>query len=261
MGLAALMFFCNPVFAQGTAPTAGCEKEFNEGMRYTQLNQPDKARTEFEKCLTLLSSSDSHLPLVYFNIGQTYFVNKSFNKAIENFKKAIALDPSPWYFYMHLGKAYSLNNEPLPAVSSFLQSLKLKPMNLTVHYELYKLYDTLAKQSGYFKELVFRELYHLGKVNELEPGYFDKNLQFIIPNLEHLISMAERMTGSVPHAEQLIVVDSLESANKLLLQKAQGEPLLTLPPDGISQEEKNRYFQKAKEYVSKNKSANFPTQQ
>ncbi len=97
------------------------EKHFKKGFQYQAQGNADKALDEYRKALEV----DPHYVQAYTNIGSVYLGMKDFDRAIENFKKVIELNYWDKKAHYNLGMAYLYQGEPEKAEAevAFLKSL------------------------------------------------------------------------------------------------------------------------------------------
>ncbi len=78
------------------------EKHFRKGFRYQDQGNLDKALEEYEKALQL----NPNYAKVYTNIGTIYLEKKDYDKAIQQFKKVIELNYWDKKAHYNLGLVY-----------------------------------------------------------------------------------------------------------------------------------------------------------
>jgi len=148
---------------------------------------------------------------------------------------------------IHLGAAYTLlTNDYLSAIVTLLEALKIDPTNPLIHENLWGAYGSLGQKQGYDKELLLRHVYHGERFLELSPQTekpdpkFLKELKYLTTELSN--QLEEGLKGAkyvriFPHGISNVSPSQLKEAEKERV----------LPNDNISAEEKQRYFDKAKE--------------
>jgi tetratricopeptide (TPR) repeat protein len=72
-----------------TKDPENADAQFNIGVCYTDLGEPDKALEAYRKTLAI----DPHYHYAYFNMGRIYHLRKDFVEAIVYYEKALAEDP------------------------------------------------------------------------------------------------------------------------------------------------------------------------
>ena len=95
------------------APIISAEtaEEWNEkGIDFARSGEYEKAIEDYNKAIEL----DPNLAGVYYNRGNAYFYLKQYEKAIEDFDKAIELNPNNAYAYNNRGLAREKLKEQKP---------------------------------------------------------------------------------------------------------------------------------------------------
>ena len=88
------------------------------------LNNYDKAIEDFNKAIKL----DSSLAVAYNNRGSAYSLIKNYNKAIEDFSKAIKLNPDKlWLIYYSRGNTYNFLESYEKAIEDWEKAIELNP--------------------------------------------------------------------------------------------------------------------------------------
>ena len=95
---------------------------------------------------TITNANASEQPInqnaeAYYNRGWTYIKRGQYTLAIENFTKAIDLNPNYVEAYYNRGAAYNANSEFDRAIEDYSEALKLKPKVAEVHYNRGTVYD------------------------------------------------------------------------------------------------------------------------
>jgi len=97
------------------------------------------------------SYSNNEEALKYYQIGLDESKKENFTKAIENYKKALVLDPNFAFAYDNIGICYRRLNEYEKAIDAYEKSLKIDPngtmplMNIAVAYLYNKEYKKAVK--------------------------------------------------------------------------------------------------------------------
>jgi tetratricopeptide (TPR) repeat protein len=116
-----LLCFCLCVVSGCANKEKQAEKHFKKGFQYQAQGNPDKALEEYQKALDV----DPHYVQAYTNMGAVYLGMKDFDRAIENFKKVIELNYWDKKAHYNLGMAYLYQGEleKAEAEVAFLKSL------------------------------------------------------------------------------------------------------------------------------------------
>jgi superkiller protein 3 len=90
-----------------------------------QLQKPDSAVYFYKKAIEL----KNNLPGFYVNLGMAYLNIPDFNRAIETFNKALAIDSN--FYTAHIGKGavFDYRSEPDLAEAEYRKVIKLEPNN------------------------------------------------------------------------------------------------------------------------------------
>lgn len=116
-----LLFLCLCAVSGCANKEKQAEKHFKKGFRYQAQGNPDKALEEYQRALKL----DPHYVRAYTNIGSVYLGMKDYDRAIESFKKVIELNYWDKKAHYNLGMAYLYQGEVKKAEAevAFLKSL------------------------------------------------------------------------------------------------------------------------------------------
>lgn len=93
------------------------------GLSYHKMKYYDKAAEEYNRAINL----DPSYILAYINRSSNYNKLKNYNKALTDCNYAINLDPSIAFFYANRGLIYFKMNKFDQAISDFNQAIKLDP--------------------------------------------------------------------------------------------------------------------------------------
>lgn len=148
------------------------------GDLYTQTGDSEKAKECFEKAallgpmpqeslvsqaeilikdkkwgdaLTLLSRAlekDPRNPMIYFDMGFVYASQGQLPLAVQNYQKAIGLNPNFFPAFFNLGMAYRDLHDVRDAIPSFQQALRIRPDHPESLYELASLYDLILNPAA-----------------------------------------------------------------------------------------------------------------
>jgi tetratricopeptide (TPR) repeat protein len=109
------------------------EEHINLGLSYEKRNEFDPAIKQYE----LAAES---LPAAYLYLGNIYFKQENFNKAEDNYKKAIKKDPKNADAYNNLAWLYYKKNENLDKAQKLvMEAIKINPSKESIYT------DTLNK--------------------------------------------------------------------------------------------------------------------
>ncbi|MBL8793670.1 MAG: tetratricopeptide repeat protein, partial [Planctomycetia bacterium] len=104
------------VAAKGGAPVADRKLAKNPG------EQADEERRQMRAA-------------AYFARGRTFFDQKEYPQAIEQFTKALEVDPRDPLFYFQRGQAYVEKDDFTEALQDFTEAIRLDPKNALAHYQ------------------------------------------------------------------------------------------------------------------------------
>jgi len=115
----------------------------NLGDLYYRQNQPQKAIEEFKKAIALKPDYAD----VYHNLANVYYLQMNdSDEAIKNYQKAAEINPKLWQSYQNLGKIYFDRQEYPAAEMALKKSLEINSQNLTLYSNLALLYLRTNKQ-------------------------------------------------------------------------------------------------------------------
>lgn len=114
------------------------ENHMAVGRAYSVASFPDKALDEYRKALAL----DANLPGLHYSLGATYisFTPPDNSKAEEEFRKEIALNPRDPLAYPLLAHILEQRNDTAEAISDLKRATELAPRNPDNFMELGHLY-------------------------------------------------------------------------------------------------------------------------
>jgi len=102
-----------------------------EGMTYASFKSlSERNISEFEKRIT----NEPKSPINYNGIGDEYFFQKDYNKAIEYYIKAIELDPNNAEYYHNCGASYHRLKEYEKAIANYTKAIELEPDNAKFYH-------------------------------------------------------------------------------------------------------------------------------
>jgi len=116
-------------------------------------------RSFYLTCLLALTflvgcGPDPEKSRMYFNEGIDYHYSSQFDKAIEEFNKAIKADNNNYEAYYYLGCAYFNKRQREEAKNCWLKSIEIKPDYADGYFNLgllYKMYNDHDMACYYFK--------------------------------------------------------------------------------------------------------------
>ena len=109
-------------FSRGICKTEA-DVHLGKGMDYINKGDYQRAIEEFNRAISI----DSEYVDAYCGIGIAYLNQKNYEKAIESFEKATVLDPDEPIAYYLLGKAYEEIMNYEKAISAWNKFLALRP--------------------------------------------------------------------------------------------------------------------------------------
>ncbi len=115
-----------------------------------QRNRDWKDPLTFFKNTLIYSAGNARLHL---SLGNTYFEQKEFRKAIDEFKIAVSLKNDYEMAYSNLGTAYFFAGDIAAAQKNLQKAAQLKPVFPFVHYMLGLIYNYGAQSSAAIEEL------------------------------------------------------------------------------------------------------------
>jgi tetratricopeptide (TPR) repeat protein len=140
-----------------------------------QQTPPAQSSTQPRTPATTTSSSSSGMTAQqYFDLGSKYMGAKDYEKALDAFKKSIAIAPSS-DAYDALGDAHYLLEENDDALDAYLKAVQLNRNNSEAHYGLGITYSTLGiidKSIASLREAVRLNPKATGARSELAHSYF-----------------------------------------------------------------------------------------
>ncbi|WP_298532380.1 tetratricopeptide repeat protein [uncultured Algibacter sp.] len=96
---------------------------FYEGLKQKSIENYDRAAQAFLKCIAL----DKSIPVLYFELGKSYFKLNDFGLAEDALKKAVNKDPDNEWFLDELYGFYASQNEHEKALQTVKQLVKYHP--------------------------------------------------------------------------------------------------------------------------------------
>lgn len=133
------------------------------GSAYLQLKKPNEARQCFERVLQLHATYPGTLPNAWNNLGILSAREGHLDAAIQQFQRALEIDPEHSIAWQNLGSAYWQKKEGPAAKQALERSLALNPEDAEANYTLGMVYaqqnDTKHAHEYLEKALVARPAY------------------------------------------------------------------------------------------------------
>jgi len=101
----------------------------------------------------------------YFSLGLAFMTSENLNHAVENYRKAVALDPTNFAYHNNLGIAYGQRRSLDQAETEFDKSIELNPSDPIAHSNLGFVY--------FLKNDFSESEKHLKEALALDPNYLD----------------------------------------------------------------------------------------
>jgi tetratricopeptide (TPR) repeat protein len=99
------------------------QAEYKKGLAFLAWEKNKEAAVQFQ----LVIEKQDDFAKAYEGLGRVNFLNKDYYKGINNFKKAIELDPLLWKSYNFLGNIYDVQGKYNPAVKEYKTAITIKP--------------------------------------------------------------------------------------------------------------------------------------
>ncbi|MBI4650564.1 tetratricopeptide repeat protein [Candidatus Desantisbacteria bacterium] len=135
------------------------------GVIYRKKGKYDRAIEEYEKALHF----DPEYTLAYSNLGFIYYRKSMYDKAMEYYKKAIEIDPSYVLAYNKLGVVYRKKGLYKKALEVYKKAIEISPDYAEIYYNMAVVYRYMKKYSEasemYKKVIEFRPEYIPAHVN------------------------------------------------------------------------------------------------
>ncbi|OBU37438.1 tetratricopeptide repeat protein [Photobacterium phosphoreum] len=98
----------------------------NLGLAYSQKGEPDKAIEQYKKVLAV----DPNRVNTLYYLGTTYAYKGELDEAIEQYNKALAVDPTDVHTLSNLGTAYAHKGELDDAIEQYKKALAIAPTDV-----------------------------------------------------------------------------------------------------------------------------------
>jgi len=96
---------------------------FYEALKQKSIENHDRAAEGFQKCIAL----DKNIPVLYFELGKSYYKLKNYNAAEDALKKAIDLEPDNEWYLDELYGFYADQNDLDKAIKTVQQLVDYHP--------------------------------------------------------------------------------------------------------------------------------------
>ena len=121
----------------------------NAGVAYKKMGDFTRAVMYYNKALSIPGPNRKD-DTVYANLGNVFYEQRNYGIAIENFKKAIMLNPKDAGHYFLLARAYRQKGEDAKAEDSLRKALEIDPRHLASQNQL----GTLYMEGGQYQKAV-----------------------------------------------------------------------------------------------------------
>lgn len=103
----------------------------NLGNALLELGRVEESINYFERAIKLQRDKS---PDVYYNLGRAFRIAKDFDKAINNYQKALKIDTYHIPSFLNLGFLYNELKQHSLAISCFDEGIKIQPKNIQLIY-------------------------------------------------------------------------------------------------------------------------------
>lgn len=167
LGLAAVSCSVPPPASTTPSPAGNINAILGRGMDFLQQGQTGPAVEEFSKAVILDPASAK--PRNF--LGMAYFKKKDYARAAEQFQKAIELDSKFASAHNNLGGALLMLEKYDEAAAQYARAIALDPKNVSAHFSLGSLLLLRQRQEDGLK--------HLTLALELDPDYLERNAALV----------------------------------------------------------------------------------
>lgn len=188
--LASLLMF-SLLCAPAEAAPAASKLLLPEAARLLEEGNFEEAAAAFEKLAAELRPGDQRAGSVWRGLGVSYANLGETEKATTAFAASLEAEPHSVLTHIYLGTCYRLEGRTLEALPMFFKALAIDPKLERAHDELWQSYASLGENYGYDTELTARELYHIGKLLEIDPEYA-KRFPGVLAELKYLRALKAR---------------------------------------------------------------------
>lgn len=145
---------------------AGCDRPnaleyMNKGEKYRRNKQPDKAIEYLSNAISMGNLGNDDLSNAYYCRGNAYVMKESYDNAMEDFNKALELNPKNWFAYALRGFVYTKKNLLDKALADLNRAIELNPKDAVAYIFRSHIYVE--------KKLYDRTIEDLSRAIELDP--------------------------------------------------------------------------------------------
>lgn len=162
--------------------------------------------TETEILPSDLNEEQSQTFNNYLTSGDSYFTKEDYGKAVENYKKASALNPQSSQALLKLGTAQLKNNQPLDAKTTLISANQINPDSQEIKLLLAKAYLN-SRNVEEAKNIVWAL-----EQNNLEIKYYKAIILVLYKQFDEAKNIFQEITNS----ESLVDTEFKEKSNKFL---------------------------------------------
>ncbi|KAJ1932148.1 hypothetical protein GGF37_007156 [Kickxella alabastrina] len=122
----------NPLLLQQEA-----QESMEQGTQELSRGNPQSALSHFNKVLTMRPTPDAH-----YNAGVCEYMMGQVDRALENWEKAVAMDPTQADAHVNAGNVYFMNKRDIPkAVAHLKKAVELAPRDSEILFNLACMYE------------------------------------------------------------------------------------------------------------------------
>lgn len=122
---------------------AEAEEFYNSGVKHAEKGEFDKAIEQFNKAIELNPNSAG----LYNNRGVSYFRKQNFDQAIRDYNKAIELNPNHFLAYYLRGLVYQIKGNYTQAIKDFTKAIELQPSYTSIYSNRSNAYDEIGEKA------------------------------------------------------------------------------------------------------------------
>ncbi|GLB53089.1 hypothetical protein NBRC110019_21290 [Neptunitalea chrysea] len=185
---------------------------FYKAYALDEIGKTEKAIKYYNKSIQGESDDDKS---AYNNLGNIYKDQKEYEKAIQNYKKAIQIDPNFAYPYNGLGTVYCNQKKYEKAIQYYEKAIKINPDYLTPYNGLGTVY---CNQKKYEKAIQYYEKAILINPDFAAPYYNLADLYYNNNKLERAKENYQKYLKLTNHSSSF-VKNRLEEIKSLLQEK------------------------------------------